>query len=66
VVQHLWGNVVRGSDGLIQLLVGLELQCSSEVNNFDLIKLLAGLKQDILGLQITMDDVVTVAIRYTG
>jgi len=39
---------------------------STEVDNLDLIKLLAGFEQDVLRLQISVNDTVVVAVSNTG
>lgn len=66
VVQHLGRNVVGSTDSLLLLLAGLKLHGSTEVNNLDLVELLGGLKQDILGLEISVHNVEAMAVADAG
>lgn len=62
LVEDLGGNVVRGSEFLIEVTVGIVDEGSTEIDDLDLIELLVLLEENVLGLEITMNDVGLMAI----
>ena len=62
LVEDLGGNVVRGSEFLVQLTVSGVDEGGAEVDDLDLVELLVGLEKDVLRLEIAMDDVDLVAV----
>ena len=64
-VKNFRGNIVRCSNLLTQFFLRVKDLGSSEVDNFYLIELFAGFEKDILGFQISVYDVVSVAVADT-
>ena len=62
LVKDLGCNVIGCAELLVKVTVGVVDERGAEVNDLDLIELLVGLKKDILGLQITVDDVSLMAV----
>ena len=62
LVKDLGGNVVRRAKLLVEVTVRVVDERGTEVNNLDLIELLVGLEQDVLGLQVTMNNVGLMAV----
>ena len=56
LVQNLWGNVVWGSKLLVKLLVRVIHERGSKINNLDLVELLVLLKEDVFGLEISVEE----------
>ncbi len=61
-VQNLGGDVVGCSQLLVKIPVRVIDERGTEINDLDLVELLVGLKKDVLGLEIAMDDVLLVAV----
>ena len=61
-VEDLGSDVVGGSELLVEVTVGVVDERGTEVDDLDLIELLILLKKNVLGLQITMDDVSLMAV----
>ena len=66
LVENLGGDVVGRAQLLVKVTVGVVDKGSAEVDDLDLIELLVLLEQDILGLQVTVDDVGLVAVVDAG
>jgi len=66
LVEDLGGDVVRGSEFLIKVTVGIVDEGSTEINDLDLIELLVLLEENVLGLKIAMNDVGLMAIVDAG
>ena len=66
LVQNFRCNIVWGAELFIQLLVWVIDKRGSKVNNLDLIELFVLLKQDILWLEISVDNLVLMAVVDTG
>ena len=62
LIKNLWGDVVRSSELLVQVSLGIVYERGAEINDLDLVELLVLLEEDVLGLQVTMDDVGLVAV----
>ena len=62
LVENLRGDVVRRAEFLVKVAVGIVDEGSTEVNDLNLIELLVLLEEDVLGLQVTMDDVGLMAV----
>ena len=60
--KDLWGNVIRSSELFVEFLSLINDERSSEVNDLDLVELLVLLEQDILWFQISVYDMVLMAI----
>jgi len=56
--KDFWGNVVRSSKLLIELLVLVEDEGGTEIDDLDLIEFLILLEQDIFWLQISVNNLV--------
>ena len=56
--KDFWGNVVRSSKFLIELLVLVEDEGGTEIDDLDLIEFLILLEQDIFWLQISVNNLV--------
>jgi hypothetical protein len=66
LVENFWSDVVRGSKFLIEILVRFVHKRSSEVDDLDLIKLLVLLEENILRLEVSVNDVVLMAVVDAG
>jgi len=64
--EDLRSDVIRGSELLIKLLVLVEDQRRSEVNDLDLVEFLILLQKDIFWFQISVHDMVRMAVVNTG
>jgi len=65
-VQNFWCDVVGRSDLLAELLLWIKNLRSSEIDYLDLVKLLTGLQKYVFGLQVSMHNVMGVAVVNTG
>ena len=54
LVENLWGDVVRSSELLVELLGRVVDEGSTEIDDFDLVKLLVLLKKDVLWLEVSI------------
>ena len=54
LVENLWGDVVRGSELLVELLGWVVDEGGTEIDDFDLVKLLVLLKKDVLWLEVSI------------
>jgi len=66
LVEDLRGDIVGGSKLFVKVTVGVEDEGGTEVNDLDLIELLVLLKQNILGLKITVNNVSLMAVVDAG
>ena len=66
LVKDLGCNVIGCAELLVKVTVGVEDEGGTEVNDLDLIELLVLLKQDILGLKITVNNVSLMAVVDAG
>ena len=66
LVKNLGGDVVGSSELLVKVTVGIVDKGGSEIDNLNLIELLVLLEKNVLGLQVTMDDVGLVAVVDAG
>ena len=57
-----WCNIIRGSKLFVKLFVVIDNKGSSKIDDLDLIEFLVLLQQDIFGIQITMNDMVLMAV----
>jgi len=64
--KDFWGNVIWSTKFLIELLVLVEDKRGTEINDLDLIELLVLFEQDVFWLQITMNNLVRVAVVDAG
>ena len=62
LVEDLGGNVVWSSEFLIKGLVRVIDKGGSKVNDLDLVKLLVLFEKDVLWFQVSVDDVVLMAV----
>ena len=61
-VQNLGGDVVGCAQLLVKISVWVIDERGAEINDLDLVELFIGLKKDVLGLEIAMDDVLLMAV----
>ena len=61
-VEHLGSDVVWRAELLVEISVGVVDERGAEVDDLDLIELLVLLEKNVLGLQVTMDDVSLMAV----
>lgn len=62
LIQNLRCDIVGCSDLFAHFFFGVENLSSAEIDDFDLVKLLACFKQNVFWLQISVHNVVTVTV----
>jgi hypothetical protein len=62
LIKNFGGDIIRGAELLIKGLSLLDDEGGSEIDNLDLIEVLVGFKEHVLGLEVSMDDVVLVTV----
>jgi hypothetical protein len=62
LLQNLWSNIIRSPKPLLHLPPGIKHPRRPKINNFDWGVLVLGLIQNILGLEVSMHDVLAMAI----
>jgi len=60
--KDFWGNVVRSSELFVELLTLINNERGSEINDLNLVELLVLLKEDVLGFQISVHNMVQMTI----
>lgn len=60
--QNLWCNVVRCTKFFIEFFLVVKHERGSKIDDLNLVKLLVLLEQNVLRLQVSVDDVITVAV----
>ena len=60
--KNFWSDIIRSAKFFIKCLIFIKYQRSSEIDDFNLIKFLILFKQNIFRLQISVNDMICVAI----
>ena len=66
LVENFRGNIVGRAELLVEVTVGVVDEGGTKIDDLDLVELLVLFKEDVLGLEITMDNVGLVTIVDAG